>query len=71
MRTTRKTPRADHVITELWAVRDEHAARLGHDVEAIFQDIRAMQKASGRKYVRYPAHRVRILAGDADSPARS
>ena len=64
-------PRADHVITELWAVRDEHAARLGHDVEAIFREIWAMQRASGRKYVRYPARRVRDLAGDADSPTRS
>ena len=70
MPTTRKTPRADHVITELWAVRDEHAARLGHDVEAIFRDIRAIQKASGRKYVRYPARGVRVLAEDGDSPTR-
>ena len=70
MRTMRKAQQADHVITELWAVRDEHAARFGHDVKAIFRDIRAMQKASAREYVRYPARRVRVLAGDGDSPSR-
>ena len=39
-----ETPRADHVITDLWAVRDEHAARLGHNVEAIVQDIGQCRK---------------------------
>ena len=70
MRTTQKTPQADHVIAELWAVRDEHAARLGHDVEAIFRDIRAMQEASGREYLRYPARRVHIYTEDGESPPR-
>ena len=45
----------DPIIAEVRMVRDAHAARFDHDVEAIFQDIRAMQKASGREYVRYPA----------------
>ncbi|MDE0405546.1 MAG: hypothetical protein OXI53_09570 [Nitrospira sp.] len=36
-------------------VRDDHAARFGYDVEAIFRDIRSRQVASGREYVRYPA----------------
>ena len=29
------------IIDELRAVRDEHAARCGHDIEIIFRDIRA------------------------------
>ena len=45
----------DPIIAEVRAVRDAHAARFDHDVGAIFQDIRAMQKMSGRDYVRYPA----------------
>lgn len=56
-------PPIDPIIAEIRAVRDAHAARFGYDVEAIFNDIRASQKASGRKYVRYPARRV---AGGAD-----
>ena len=45
----------DPIIAEVRAVRDEHAARFGYDVKAIFRDIRSMQKASGRVLVRYPA----------------
>ena len=44
---------------ELRAVRDEHAARCGYDVEAIFRDIRAREEASGREYVSRPARRAR------------
>lgn len=53
-----KTLQADPIIAEVRAVRDEHAARFGYDVEAIFKDIRARQEASGRRYVRYPARRI-------------
>ncbi|MDE0312726.1 MAG: hypothetical protein OXI52_10720 [Caldilineaceae bacterium] len=45
----------DPIIAEMRAVRDAHAARFDYDVAAIFRDIRAMQKMSGRDYVRYPA----------------
>ena len=45
----------DPIIAEVRAVRDEHAARFWYDVKAIFRDIRSMQKASGRVFVRYPA----------------
>ena len=53
-----KTPQPDPVIAEVRAVRDQHAARFGYDVKAIFRDIQARQEASGRKYVRYPARRT-------------
>ncbi len=49
------TTRNDPIVAEIRAVRDEHAARLGYDVAAIFRDIRAMQDASKADYVRYPA----------------
>ena len=48
----------DPIIAEVRAVRDSHAARFDYDVGLIFRDIRAMQKASGRKYVRLPARRL-------------
>ena len=50
-----KTQPADPIISEVRAVRDAHAARLDYDIAAIFRDIRAMQEASGREFVRYPA----------------
>ena len=46
------------IIAEVRAVRDEHAAKFGYDVDAIFKDIRSRQEASARKYVRYPARRI-------------
>ena len=53
-----KTMRTDPIIDELRAVRDEHAARCGYDIEAIFRDIRARENASGRDYISRPARRA-------------
>ena len=58
----------DPIIAEIRAIRDEHAARFNYDVKAIFRDIQARQKASGRTYVRYPARLPRLELGD---PPRS
>ena len=46
------------IIAEVRGVRDEHTAQFGYDIKAIFRDIQARQKASGRKYVRYRARRI-------------
>jgi len=48
----------DPIVSEVRAAREKHAARFNYDLEKIFEDIRARQKASGRKYVRYPAKRI-------------
>ena len=48
----------DPILSEIRAVRDAHAARCDYDVAAIFRDIRAMQEASGREYVRHRARKV-------------
>ena len=62
-----QTPPIDHIIAEIRAVRDAHTARFAYDVQAIFNDIRASQKASGRTYVRYPPRRVAVDAeGQSD-----
>ncbi len=42
----------DRVIAAVRAWRDAYAALHGHDVAAIFEDVRAAQEASGRTYVR-------------------
>lgn len=61
---TMKARQPDPVIAEVRAVRDEHAARFGYDLKEIFRDIRAMQKASGRYFVRYPARRITGATAD-------
>ena len=50
-----ETKQTDPIIAELRAIRESYAARFGYDVEAMFKDIRARQKASGKNYVRLPA----------------
>ena len=57
-------PQSDPIIAEIRAIRDEHAARFNYDVRAIFKDIQAQQRASGRTYVRYPARPPRLELGD-------
>lgn len=58
----------DPVIAELRSVRDEHAARFNYNVKAIFRDVQARQKASGRTYVRYPPKAYRSRPGQAGKP---
>ena len=48
-----ETPTDDRVIATVRAVRDEYAALHGHDIAAIFEDIRAAQEAADRAYVSY------------------
>ena len=50
-----KPPTTDPIVTEVRSARDQHAAKFGHDVRAIFKDIQEQQIASDRKFVRYPA----------------
>ena len=42
----------DPIVAEIRAVRGAHAARFNYDIDAIFRDIQAMEKASGRTFVR-------------------
>ena len=48
----------DPIVAEVRIVREEHAARFGYDVGAIFKDIRVRQEDSGQEYVRYPSRRA-------------
>ena len=54
----------DPIVAELRAIREEYAARFNYDVEAMFRDIRAKQKASGREHVRLPAGRPAATGPD-------
>ena len=57
----------DPIIAELRAVRKAYAARFDYDVEAMFKDIRARQEASGREYVRLPAHRPVVASESGET----
>ena len=48
-----ETNKDDRVIASVRAARDAYAALHGYDVGAIFEDIRALQEASGRTYIRH------------------
>ena len=48
-----RTARDDRVIAAVRAARDAYAATHGHDIAAIFEDLRATQDAADRVYVRY------------------
>ena len=48
----------DPIVAEVRRIREEHAARFGHDLDAIFQDIQERQRTSGRTYVSFPPRRV-------------
>jgi len=63
-----ETKEMDPIIAELRAIRQEYAARFNYDVDAMFRDIRARQEASGREYVRLPAHRGVSASEDRTTP---
>lgn len=44
----------DPIVDEIRKLRDEHAASFGYDLDAIFQDLKKAETASGRSYVRLP-----------------
>ena len=44
----------DPVVAEFRAIREARAKEFNYDIDAMFEDIRAREAASGRKYVSYP-----------------
>lgn len=55
-----KTMSTDPIVAEVRAIRAKQAARCGNDVVAIIEHAQALQKESGRTYVRYPARRLAV-----------
>jgi hypothetical protein len=54
---------SDPIVDEVRRIRDAHAAKFNYDPEAIFQDIKALEKRSGRKYVSF--------ADEGDAPQQT
>ncbi|MBF0182133.1 MAG: hypothetical protein HQM03_19115 [Magnetococcales bacterium] len=52
----------DPIVEEVRKIRDEHAARFNYDLDAIYKDLKRLEKASGRETVTLkprPAQEVR------------
>ena len=50
----------DEIVEEVRRIREEHAAKFNHDIDAIVADARARQLASGRKTVSFPPRKPDI-----------
>ncbi len=49
----------DPIVEEVRKVRWEHAARFGHDLRAIFNDLKTSEKLGGRKVVSLPSKKLK------------
>ena len=64
-----KSESADPIVSEIRKEREQHAARFGIDLGEIFQDLQEQKRASGWKFVRYPARPAEsasVSSGAAD-----
>ena len=61
----------DPIIDEVRSVRAELAARHDNDVAAIIRHAQAMERASERPCVRYPARRAFPAGGRGSLPSRA
>jgi len=48
----------DPIVEELHRYREEHARKFNYDIDAICNDLQAMQQARGLKVVRLPPKRI-------------
>jgi hypothetical protein len=51
---------SDPIVAEVRRIRDAHAAMFNYDPDAIFRDIKAQEKRSGRKYVSFADETVAL-----------
>lgn len=48
----------DPIVAEVRQVRAAHAAQFNNDLLAIYRDLKAEERKSGREFASYPARRV-------------
>jgi len=48
----------DSIVEEVGKVREAHAARFNHDLDAICEDIRKHEELSGRTFLQLPARKA-------------
>lgn len=51
----------DPIVDEVRKVRDAHARKFNYDLQAIADDLKKQQKASGRKFVTLPPKKPTFL----------
>ena len=49
----------DPIVEEVRRIREEHAARFGYDLKAIYEDLKETERRSGRKTVSLPPKRLK------------
>lgn len=59
----------DPIVEEVRKVRQEHAARFGYDLKAIYDDLKAKEKLGSRKVVSLPPKRLKKREGVLSSVA--
>jgi len=59
----------DPIVEEVRKVRDAHAAKLGYDLRAIYEDFKERERRSNRPVVYLPAKRTALVtpAGSDES----
>lgn len=61
----------DPIVDEVRRIRNEHAAKFGYDLRAIFEDLKASERASGRTYVSLPPRLIADKPSDVAEHAAS
>ena len=46
------------IVEEVRKIRDVHARKFNYDLQAIFEDLKKQEKASGKQFVSFPSKRV-------------
>ncbi len=49
----------DPIVEEVRKIREEHAARFGYDLKAIFEDLKKTEKMSLRRVMSLPPKRLK------------
>jgi len=58
----------DPIVEEVRKYRMEHTAKFHGDLDAICEDFRRIQETCGRKVVRLPAVRLKVVKRPIESP---
>ncbi len=51
----------DPIVQEVRAAREAHSRRFGHDLDAIFRDLKEQEKRGGRTLIRLPPRKVEAV----------
>ncbi len=52
----------DPIVKALHAIREEHAAQFGYDIDAIFRDLQEQEQQSGITYISFDQLQPKISA---------